>query len=120
MTDTFMNFAIEQKKLSKNKRYQVGAYLTNGISSHNTHLTEREHPDTTQHAEARIISESARLGIATQGHKIYITLSPCVSCAKLIIQSGITHVYYQELDEKQEFALELLESAGIYHEKSYK
>lgn len=46
------------------------------------------------HAEANAISFAAKMGIALEGTSIYITRSPCLVCSKLIIQSGISKVYY--------------------------
>lgn len=49
------------------------------------------------HAEQNAIAFCARNGIVTDGAVLYTTVSPCISCAKLIVQSGIKTVYY--LDE---------------------
>lgn len=48
------------------------------------------------HAEAGIIAEAAKKGIALEGAEIYITTFPCPVCAKLIASSGIKKVYYTE------------------------
>jgi len=50
----------------------------------------------TFHAEANLLLFCARNGISTAGADIYITLSPCIDCAKLLIQAGIKRVYYKE------------------------
>lgn len=50
----------------------------------------------TQHAEANAIAFAARHGIATNGAELWTTVSPCPSCAKLIINAGITDVYFME------------------------
>ena len=50
----------------------------------------------TVHAEANLIAFCAKNGIATEGCDLWISLSPCVKCAELIIQSGIAHVIYLE------------------------
>lgn len=50
----------------------------------------------TQHAEANAIAWAARKGIALQSATLYVTLSPCLSCAKLIINAGIRDVWYHE------------------------
>ena len=47
------------------------------------------------HAEANAILFAVKNGITTNGCKVYITLSPCIECAKMIVQSGITEVLYQ-------------------------
>ena len=46
------------------------------------------------HSEANAIMACAREGISTNGAVLFVTLSPCVECAKLIIQAGIKRVYY--------------------------
>lgn len=64
------------------------------------------------HAEANIISFCAKHGIATNGTELYITLSPCVSCALLIIQAGIKTVYFNQ--EYRDLAgVDMLRSSGI-------
>ena len=51
----------------------------------------------TQHAEANAIAWAAREGICTKGARLYATISPCLSCAKLIINAGIVSVQYLDL-----------------------
>lgn len=46
------------------------------------------------HAEQNAICQAARFGVSTEGATIYITISPCLTCAKLIINSGIKEVVY--------------------------
>lgn len=46
------------------------------------------------HAEQNAICQAARYGIDVSGATIYVTLSPCLTCAKLIINAGISHVVY--------------------------
>lgn len=58
------------------------------------------------HAEQNLISFCAKNGIKTDGATIYITHSPCIHCAKLIIASGIKRVVYNELyDRDQNFMI---------------
>lgn len=66
----------------------------------------------TAHAEANAISFAAREGIAVKGSDMYVTLSPCLNCAKLIINSGIITVYYLE-EYRDDSALRLLRNAGV-------
>ncbi|MBQ0088359.1 MAG: dCMP deaminase family protein [Prevotellaceae bacterium] len=64
------------------------------------------------HAEANAITKIARSGNNSDGATLYVTASPCLECAKLIIQSGIRRVVYSEkyrLDD----GIKLLERAGI-------
>lgn len=46
------------------------------------------------HSEANAISFAAKTGISTNNSILFVSLSPCVNCAKLIIQSGIKEIYY--------------------------
>jgi len=46
------------------------------------------------HAEANAIGYASRNGIATEGCIIYCTMTPCISCAKLIVAAGIKKFYY--------------------------
>lgn len=70
----------------------------------------------TVHAEAGAISYAAREGIPTEGATLYCTHSPCVDCAKLIVNSGIKRVVYINEYRKPE-GLELLRSAGVLVEQ---
>ena len=64
------------------------------------------------HAEANAITKLAKSNNSSIGATLYVTLSPCIECAKLIIQSGITRVVYIEKYRITD-GLELLERAGI-------
>lgn len=48
------------------------------------------------HAEANAITKVAKSGNSSAGATLYVTAAPCVECAKLIIQAGITRVVYQD------------------------
>ena len=64
------------------------------------------------HAEADAITKLARSSNNSDGATIYITASPCIECAKLIIQAGIKRVVYGEKYRLMD-GIELLERAGI-------
>ncbi len=64
------------------------------------------------HAEANAITKLARSSNNSDGSTIYITASPCIECAKLIIQAGIKRVVYGEKYRLTD-GIELLERAGI-------
>ena len=64
------------------------------------------------HAEANAITKLARSGNNSDGATIYITASPCIECAKLIIQAGIKRVVYGE-QYRLDDGIRLLERAGI-------
>lgn len=64
------------------------------------------------HAEANAITKIARSGNSSEGATLYVTASPCIECAKLIIQSGIKRVVYAE-KYRLEDGLDLLRRANI-------
>jgi dCMP deaminase len=64
------------------------------------------------HAEMNAICQAAMHGTAIKGADIYINLHPCSLCAKLIINSGISNVYYEE-GYPDKFAEQLLKEASI-------
>jgi dCMP deaminase len=64
------------------------------------------------HAEANAITKLARSSNNSDGATIYITASPCIECAKLIIQAGIKRVVYGEKYRLMD-GIELLQRAGI-------
>lgn len=64
------------------------------------------------HAEANAITKVAKSGNSSEGATLYITASPCIECAKLIIQAGITRVVYAEEYRKTE-GIELLKQANV-------
>lgn len=64
------------------------------------------------HAEANAITKLARSSNSSEGATLYVTASPCIECAKLIIQSGIRRVIYTEKYRLTD-GIDLLERAGI-------
>lgn len=64
------------------------------------------------HAEANAITKLARSSNNSDGSTLYVTASPCIECAKLIIQAGIKRVVYAE-KYRLEDGINLLERAGI-------
>jgi dCMP deaminase len=67
----------------------------------------------TVHAEANAIAFAARMGLATEGSTLYTVATPCLNCAKLIVNAGIKRVVYHEryrvLDGE-----DLLAHAGVH------
>ena len=106
------------------KRRQVGALVVkdkmiisdgyNGTPSGFENVCEEN--DVTKpyvlHAEANAITKLARSSNNSDGSTLYVTASPCIECAKLIIQAGIKRVVYAEKYRLNE-GIELLERAGI-------
>lgn len=64
------------------------------------------------HAEQNAIAQAARNGVSTEGSVIYITHSPCSMCAKIIINSGITKIIFND-DYPDDLGKQLLSEAGI-------
>ncbi|MGC9343494.1 MAG: deoxycytidylate deaminase [Bacteroidales bacterium] len=107
------------------KRRQVGALIVkekmiisdgyNGTPSGFENNCEDENYKTKPyvlHAEANAITKVAKSNNSSEGSTLYITASPCIECAKLIIQAGIIRVVFSELYTKNE-GLALLERAGV-------
>ena len=107
------------------KRSQVGALIVknkmiisdgyNGTPSGFDNICEDEKGVTIPyvlHAEANAITKIARSSNSSEGSTMYVTASPCIECAKLIIQAGIKRVIYGE-KYRLEDGLELLKKAGI-------
>ncbi len=68
------------------------------------------------HAEQNAIIQAAKCGININGSTLYCTHQPCVICAKMIINAGISRVVYKE-GYPDEFSLKLFEEAGTKIEK---
>ncbi len=64
------------------------------------------------HAEANAITKVAKSNNSSEGSTLYVTASPCLECAKLIIQSGIRRVVYGEMYRIDD-GIRLLQRAGI-------
>ena len=107
------------------KRRQVGALVVkdkmiisdgyNGTPSGFENICEDDSNTTKPyvlHDEAHAITKLARSENSSDGATIYITASPCIECAKLIIQAGIKRVVYGE-QYRLEDGIRLLEKAGI-------
>lgn len=101
---------------SADPRTQVGAVIVKGnrilsigyngaISNfrYNFNWATEEKYQFCVHAEANALSNAARVGSNVEDADIYLTLSPCHDCIKLLIQAGIKHVYY--LQEYKDFEL---------------
>ena len=64
------------------------------------------------HAEANALAFAAKQGISTAGGELFVTVSPCDTCSRLLIAAGIRRVYFME--EYRDLAgVELLRTAGI-------
>lgn len=125
----YLEMASLWAKNSYCKRRQVGALLVkdrmiisdgyNGTPSGFENICEDESGATKAyvlHAEANAITKIAKSGNNSSGATMYVTAAPCVECAKLIIQAGITRVVYRD-EYRLTDGVDLLTRAGIIVEK---
>ena len=100
--------------LVKDKRIMSDGY--NGTPSGFENVCEDEASGLTKpyvlHAEANAISKVARSNNSSDGATLYVTASPCLECAKLVIQAGIRRVVFAELYRITD-GVDLLRRAGI-------
>jgi dCMP deaminase len=64
------------------------------------------------HAESNAIAKLAKSSNSGVGSSIFVTHSPCMECAKLIAQSGISSVYYNE-NYRDDAGIRFLEKSGV-------
>lgn len=104
-----MKLALNVAQVSYCTRNKVGALIVNndnvvaigynGTISGFPNVCELEDGSTNPevlHAESNAIAKCAKSSNSSNGAALYVTLSPCFECAKIIIQSGIKEVYYLE------------------------
>ncbi|PTX44828.1 dCMP deaminase [Christiangramia gaetbulicola] len=121
----YLRIAREWSKLSHCNRKQVGALIVkdrmiisdgyNGTPSGFENFCEDEEGYTkwfVLHAEANAILKVAGSTQSCKDATLYITMSPCKECSKLIHQSGISRLVYH-IDYKDNSGLEFLEKAGV-------
>ena len=107
------------------KRRKVGALIVkekmiisdgyNGTPSGFENVCEDENGRTKPyvlHAEANAITKVARSNNSSDGATLYVTCSPCIECAKLIIQAGIRRVVFSEMYHNSD-GVDLLSRNGI-------
>ena len=68
------------------------------------------------HADQNAIIQAAKLGSSIEGATLYCTHQPCVICAKMIVNSGITRVVYKH-GYPDEFAVQMLKEGGVQLER---
>jgi dCMP deaminase len=121
----YLRIAAEWSKLSYCQRKQVGAIIVrdrmiisdgyNGTPSGFENCCEDDEGLTkwyVLHAEANAISKVARSTQSCENATLYITLSPCRECSKLIHQSGIKRVVYQK-GYRDTSGIDFLAKAGV-------
>ena len=121
----YLKMALEWAKLSHCKRKKVGAIIVknkmiisdgyNGSPSGFDNACEDKHGNThwyVLHAEANAILKTASSTHNCKGATLYLTISPCKHCSKLILQSGIKRLVFINL-YKDESGIDFLRSANI-------
>ena len=121
----YIKMALIWAENSYCKRRKVGALIVkekmiisdgyNGTPAGFENICEDEDNDTfpyVLHAEANAITKVARSNNSSEGATLYVTSSPCIECAKLIIQAGIRRVVFSEHYRLHD-GIDLLEQAGI-------
>ena len=125
----YMNMALEWAKLSHCKRKQVGALIVknrmiisdgyNGTPSGFDNCCEDENGEThwyVLHAEANAILKIASSNHDCNGATLYLTMSPCKECSKLVHQAGIKRLVYLN-GYKDSSGLAFLQNAGVQIEQ---
>lgn len=121
----YLRMAKTWSNLSHCERKQVGAIIVkdrmiisdgfNGTPSGFDNCCEAENGEThwyVLHAEANAILKVAQSTHNCQGATLYLTLSPCKDCSKLVVQAGISKVVYIN-EYKDNSGIQFLESAGV-------
>ncbi|MDD5651921.1 MAG: cytidine/deoxycytidylate deaminase family protein [Candidatus Moranbacteria bacterium] len=75
--------------------------------------TESKHCIRTAHAEQNAIANAARFGVSLMGGTLYCHMTPCYTCAKMIINSGIGRVVCNKDYHKGERSKEIFKEAGV-------
>ena len=127
--ERYLEMAAIWARNSYCKRRQVGALIVkdrmiisdgyNGTPSGFENVCEDENGVTKPyvlHAEANAITKVAKSGNSSEGATLYVTASPCIECAKLIIQAGIRRVVYKD-EYRLTDGIDLLKEAGIEVER---
>jgi dCMP deaminase len=123
--EAYLKMALEWAKLSHCSRRKVGALIVkdkmiisdgyNGTPTGFDNCCEDKNGDThwfVLHAEANALTKIAKSNHNANGATLYITLSPCKECSKLILQAGIKRVVYIN-QYKDQSGLDFLKEAGI-------
>ena len=121
----YLKMAEEWSNLSHCHRKKVGALIVrngmiisdgyNGTPTGFHNDCEDDNGDThwyVLHAEANAISKVAKSHNSAEGSTLYITLSPCLDCSKMILQAGITRMVYRD-KYKISTGIDFLVEAGI-------
>jgi dCMP deaminase len=124
----FMNIADQVATRSTCGRKHVGAVIVRDKTILSTgyngslrgaphcddagHDMENDHCVRTVHAEANAVAQAAKHGVRIDEAEIYVTASPCLTCFKLIANSGIRKIYYKEFYRDNRIT-EYAQQAGV-------
>jgi|SRR5215471_540183 len=123
-TRVFMEIAGKIGELSTCPRRAVGALIIRdgraiswGFNGSPPGLPHCDHPldapcENATHAEANAIAFAAKQGISTDKSTLFVTVSPCTVCSRLLIAAGVEHVFYNE-EYRDRGGLDLLYEAGV-------
>lgn len=135
--DLYMDWAKRSAQLSHARRLQVGAVIVKddtvisygyngmpaGWDNNCENVVGYQHDEPVLktkpevlHAESNAIAKLAKSTNSGSGATLFVTHSPCLQCAKLILQSGISSVYYNE-NYRDDSGLTFLEKSGILVEQ---
>lgn len=122
----FKEITMATAKRSPCQRLQVGCILVvdhriisqgyNGFLPGAPHqsIIRDNHEQATVHAEQNALCDCAKRGVSCNGAVAYISHYPCLICARLLLASGITHIYYIN-DYKNDDLVEVLCSQKNVH-----
>ena len=108
LDEVYINVAKQISTLSHCVRSKVGAVLVkegniiafgyNGTPSGMDNSCEKDNVTLPHviHAEVNAVLKAAKTGASVDGSTLYLTLSPCLDCSKLILQAGVKRVVYLE------------------------
>ncbi len=127
--EAHMKVAEVYAELSSAKRLHVGAVIVkddriisigyNGMPSGWTNECEDEEFKTKPevlHAETNCVAKLAKNGDSANGAYLFVTHAPCLDCAKLVYQSGISTVYYRN-EYRTDAGIRFLEKCGVKVER---
>jgi len=124
LDNTYIQMAECWAQLSHSKRAKVGALIVkdqmiisdgyNGTPNGFDNCCEIDGKTKWEvlHAEANAILKAAKHGTSLKGGTLYLTMSPCKNCAKLIFQSGISRLVYKD-EYRDKEGIEFLQKTGI-------
>jgi len=122
--EVFMRIAYQLSTLGTCPRAKVGALIVrdgrciswgyNGAPPGMPHCEHHDDQpcDTATHAEANALAFAARQGISTDAATLFVTMSPCPVCARLLIAAGIENVVMHQL-YRDRTGIDILWEAGI-------